>query len=163
MSRRIALLVLGLGLFTFSACASPKAKPAPRTSYSSVDEEEVERDEAPQRAADNAAESQNTEAAQAGPIDLGLGDGDDDAQPIVINRPNVDAADMEDPDAEESNQSHTYAQACDVVEDCAGLDAPECAGEMDCVDLQCVYTCDPDEAEDADDLDGAGQEDDFNP
>jgi hypothetical protein len=83
-----------------------------------------------------------------GPIDLGMGD--DEEGEIVIDRPK--APEQTTTDIEEL-ASKTYEQACKSVDDCEGLDALECDGEMACTEGQCVYACTGDDDEDEVDVD----------
>lgn len=145
MSRRISLM-LSLCFFLCASCAS-QPEPVPRGGYDDADDEAMEREAPVQTADENTPVADEPPATQQGPIDLGLGNGDDsDGGTIVINRPNSDNAELDDL-ADAADLSRVYDRACEVVEDCEGLPELACDGEMECVDNQCVYSCDDDESD----------------
>lgn len=158
MSRRISL-ILSFCFFICASCAS-QPEPVPRTEYDAPAEEV---DDAPEQAAEPAAEhvapsDAPAAAADQGPIDLGLGDGSDDHAPIVIHRPSNDYGDDDIADA--ADTSRVYDQSCEELADCDGLPELACDdGEMRCLENQCVYTCETDEVE-VDEAEGVGEAED---
>lgn len=150
MNRRILLLVSLCFLFSASCASQPK--PAPRADYAQEEPEEVAHARPVEQDTQAEPASEAPPATQQGPIDLGLGDDDPNGATIVINRP--DNGDTNLDDAEDEETSKTYERMCEEIEHCEGLEELDCEGEMACVEQRCVYTCDPDELDDADDFEG---------
>lgn len=154
--RVVAFLLFG-GLLSVS-CAASKASSPPREAPE--ESAPVEPTSADESAANNTVESAPSPPAaqtsqESGPIDLGFeDDGSSGGAPIIINRPQRgdDATELGDLSQEPGEEalSVQYDQVCESVDDCEGLEPPDCAGEMRCAEEQCAFICDEDE--------GAGDE-----
>jgi hypothetical protein len=148
MNRSI-LLILGACLFICASCASSQPERALSAPAAMAQPSDQQADKPAQpaklEAATSAEDPTEDEARNDGPIDLGLDDGSGEPDaPIVINRPNTaaDAAALN-----VASETTEFDKKCEAPADCQGLEAPECAGEMQCVEQQCVYACAAEDSE----------------
>lgn len=157
MNSRIIMSGIVLVLLAAAGCASSKAeRPAQQSARQAAEAPESAAKAAPAADQASADTASREESNPKGPIDLGMGDDEGDAE-IVIDRPKG-AADTEGALGEEAEDSKEYEQACETVADCADLESLDCPGEMQCVEQKCVYTCE-DEADDEDADDEEADED----